>query len=143
MEKRNWPKDLEEMTYVHVILDDAFKNCCMRSGRYDGAQRDHFFQRVIFVSSPFEFGELTFYKAQYDEKFSVDLVFAFSGVYHRHLAKFPQDFASFHNEQVDNQSFFKIFLSSGFAFFFKARINRVGYCLTFISARRFFSSLCS
>jgi hypothetical protein len=25
----------------------SFKNCCLRSGRYDGSKRNHFFPRVV------------------------------------------------------------------------------------------------
>src|SRR4051812_39852743 len=34
------------MTSVRAVQDAAFKNCCLRSGRYDGAKRHHFFPRV-------------------------------------------------------------------------------------------------
>jgi hypothetical protein len=34
------------MTRARVDLDAAFKKCCMRSGRYDGAKRNHFFPRI-------------------------------------------------------------------------------------------------
>jgi hypothetical protein len=34
------------MICVRAALDAAFKNCCLRSGRYDGTKRNHFFPRV-------------------------------------------------------------------------------------------------
>ena len=35
------------MTRVRAVQDAAFKKCCLRSGRYDGANRNHFFPRVL------------------------------------------------------------------------------------------------
>lgn len=34
------------MTFVRVVLDGAFKKCCMRSGSYDGSRRNYFFPRI-------------------------------------------------------------------------------------------------
>jgi hypothetical protein len=31
-------------TCVRVALDSGFKRCCMRSARYDGTRRNHYFQ---------------------------------------------------------------------------------------------------
>jgi hypothetical protein len=39
------------MISVRAVQDAAFKNCCLRSGRYDGAKRNHFFPRVIARSA--------------------------------------------------------------------------------------------
>jgi hypothetical protein len=39
------------MTLARVDQGAAFKNCCLRSGRYDGANRNHFFPRVIARSA--------------------------------------------------------------------------------------------
>ena len=36
-------KELAETIHAPVALDDAFKKCCMLSGRYDGSLRDHYF----------------------------------------------------------------------------------------------------
>ena len=35
------------MTRARADQDAAFKNCCLRSGRYDGANRNHFFPRIV------------------------------------------------------------------------------------------------
>ena len=35
------------MIRAHVFRAVGFKRCCMRSGRYDGAERNHFFPRMI------------------------------------------------------------------------------------------------
>ena len=35
------------MTSARAVQDAAFKNCCLRSGRYDGSKRNHFFPRVV------------------------------------------------------------------------------------------------
>ena len=40
-------KSWAAMTLARVVQDAAFKNCCLRSGRYDGANRNHFFPRVV------------------------------------------------------------------------------------------------
>jgi hypothetical protein len=34
------------MTCVHVVPDAGFKACCMKSGAYDGTNRNYYFQRV-------------------------------------------------------------------------------------------------
>lgn len=34
---------LAAMTYVRAALDGAFKLCCLRTGRYDGAVRNYYF----------------------------------------------------------------------------------------------------
>jgi hypothetical protein len=34
------------MTFAHVGSDADFKLCCMKSGRFDGANRGHFFQGI-------------------------------------------------------------------------------------------------
>jgi hypothetical protein len=34
------------MTFVRAVQDAAFKNCCLKSGRYDGAKRNYFFPRM-------------------------------------------------------------------------------------------------
>ncbi len=31
------------MIYAHAVLVAAFKNCCMTTGYYDGAQRNDYF----------------------------------------------------------------------------------------------------
>ena len=42
---------------ARAVQDAAFKNCCLRSGRYDGANRNHFFPRI--VSKPISAGRRT------------------------------------------------------------------------------------
>ena len=34
-------------TFARAAQDTGFKNCCLRSGRYDGSRKNHFFPRVI------------------------------------------------------------------------------------------------
>jgi hypothetical protein len=34
------------MILAHVVQVAAFKKCCMRTGRYDGSLRNHFFPRI-------------------------------------------------------------------------------------------------
>ncbi len=34
------------MTSAHAARERDFKRCCLRSGRYDGTNRNHYFQRV-------------------------------------------------------------------------------------------------
>ena len=36
-------------TSARVVQDAAFKKCCLRSGRYDGARRNHFFPRLTLM----------------------------------------------------------------------------------------------
>jgi hypothetical protein len=33
-------------TSARAVQDAAFKKCCLRSGKYDGAKRKHFFPRI-------------------------------------------------------------------------------------------------
>jgi hypothetical protein len=35
------------MIHAHAGRHAGFKRCCMLTGRYDGAERDYFFSRVI------------------------------------------------------------------------------------------------
>jgi hypothetical protein len=46
MVTRSFLKSLDEPIYVRAVLDDAFKKCCIRSGRYDGSRRNYFFPRI-------------------------------------------------------------------------------------------------
>jgi hypothetical protein len=34
-------------TFARAVQDTGFKNCCLRSGRYDGSRKNHFFPRVV------------------------------------------------------------------------------------------------
>ena len=43
MVTRSFLRSLDEPIYVRAVLDDAFKKCCIRSGRYDGSRRNDFF----------------------------------------------------------------------------------------------------
>src|ERR1035438_9594387 len=47
MDTSSSAKSWAAMTVALVVQDAAFKNCCLRSGRYDGANRNHFFPRVV------------------------------------------------------------------------------------------------
>ena len=40
-------KSLAGTTFAHAAQDTGFKNCCLRSGRYDGSLRNHFFPRIV------------------------------------------------------------------------------------------------
>jgi hypothetical protein len=50
MEPRNSAKSWAGTTFARAALDAAFKKCCLRTGRYDGALRNHFFPRIIASS---------------------------------------------------------------------------------------------
>ena len=41
---RSCSKNSAAMTHVHAVQDAAFKKCCLRTGRYDGSQRKHYFR---------------------------------------------------------------------------------------------------
>ena len=43
-------KSSAAMTSVRAAQTAAFKNCCLRSGRYDGKPRNYFFPRVAVNS---------------------------------------------------------------------------------------------
>jgi hypothetical protein len=49
--RRSFSKGSAATTSVRAVQDAAFKKCCLRSGRYDGAKRHHFFPRVIARSA--------------------------------------------------------------------------------------------
>jgi len=38
----NWSKSLAATTYVRAVHGGHFKRCCRKSGRYDGALRNHY-----------------------------------------------------------------------------------------------------
>src|SRR5258708_22203060 len=44
---RNSAKSWAETTFAHAAQDTGFKNCCLRSGRYDGSRKNHFCPRII------------------------------------------------------------------------------------------------
>jgi hypothetical protein len=46
MEKKNSWKNSGARTCVRVALDAGFKRCCLRTGKYDGGNRNYFFPRV-------------------------------------------------------------------------------------------------
>ena len=48
---RNSPRSSVETTFARAVQDAGFKNCCLRSGRYDGSRKNHFFPRVIARSA--------------------------------------------------------------------------------------------
>jgi hypothetical protein len=43
---RSWSKSSDETIHVPAYQGEDFKNCCMISGKFDGSDRDHFFQGV-------------------------------------------------------------------------------------------------
>jgi hypothetical protein len=47
---RNSAKSWAETISARAVQDAAFKNCCLRSGRYDGIARHHFFPRISGIS---------------------------------------------------------------------------------------------
>src|SRR6185295_7592049 len=47
MEIRSFAKSSAATTFVRAVQDAAFKNCCLRSGRFDGSKRNHFFPGVV------------------------------------------------------------------------------------------------
>jgi len=50
METKSFLRSLDEPIYVRAVLDDAFKKCCIRCGRYDGSRRNYFFPRIENVN---------------------------------------------------------------------------------------------
>jgi len=44
--KRNCSKNSGGMIFAHAAHGGCFKNCCLSTGRYDGALRDDYFSRV-------------------------------------------------------------------------------------------------
>jgi hypothetical protein len=46
MVTRSFLRSLDEPIYVPAVLADAFKKCCIRSGRHDGSRRNYFFPRI-------------------------------------------------------------------------------------------------
>src|SRR6266496_307396 len=46
MGTKSFSKSLAARTSARAVQGAAFKNCCLQSGRYDGARRNHFFPRV-------------------------------------------------------------------------------------------------
>jgi hypothetical protein len=50
MVTRSFLRSLDEPICVRAVLDDAFKKCCIRSGRYDGSRRNYFFPRIENVN---------------------------------------------------------------------------------------------
>ena len=50
METKSFLRSLDEPIYVRAVPDDAFKKCCIRSGRYDGSSRNYFFPRIENVN---------------------------------------------------------------------------------------------
>src|SRR6187399_1746054 len=44
---RNSARSWVETTSARAAQVTGFKNCCLRSGRYDGSRKNHFFPRII------------------------------------------------------------------------------------------------
>lgn len=44
MATRNSKKSSDATIRVRAVQAAAFKNCCLRSGRYDGSLRNHYFR---------------------------------------------------------------------------------------------------
>jgi hypothetical protein len=40
---KNCPKNSAETIYALAIREADFKNCCLRSGKFDGSLRHHYF----------------------------------------------------------------------------------------------------
>src|SRR5688572_19269654 len=47
MGTRSFTKSSVVTISVPAVQVAAFRNCCLRSGRFDGANRNHFFPRII------------------------------------------------------------------------------------------------
>jgi hypothetical protein len=39
----SYKKSSAATTYAHADRDEGFKRCCLKTGRFDGAVRDHYF----------------------------------------------------------------------------------------------------
>jgi len=46
MPRKIFWKNLAGTIYVPVAQDTAFKKCCLPSGKFDGSNREYFFQRI-------------------------------------------------------------------------------------------------
>ena len=55
-EQRNSAKSWAGTTFARAAQDTGFKNCCLRSGRYDGSRKNHFFPRVRIFCGPKNMG---------------------------------------------------------------------------------------
>src|SRR5260370_474894 len=51
MGARSFARSSVATTFARAAPDTGFKNCCLRSGRYDGSRKNHFFPRVIARSA--------------------------------------------------------------------------------------------
>src|ERR1700690_3762850 len=49
MGTRSFRRSSAAMTLALAAQDTAFKKCCLLSGRYDGANRNHFFPRIAEI----------------------------------------------------------------------------------------------
>src|SRR4051794_16380608 len=47
MGTRSLTKSSAATTSARAAQDGGFKNCCLRSGRYDGSRKNHFFPGII------------------------------------------------------------------------------------------------
>ena len=47
----NWSKNSAAMTCVPVVRDAGFKRCCLRSKRFDGTERNYYFQGTGLIFS--------------------------------------------------------------------------------------------
>src|SRR5438445_4263230 len=47
MGARSFARSSVATTFARAAPDTGFKNCCLRSGRYDGSRKNHFFPRVV------------------------------------------------------------------------------------------------
>src|SRR5581483_2804526 len=52
METRSFRRSSVATTLARAVQDAAFKKCCLHSGRYDGANRNHFFPRIVGIPIP-------------------------------------------------------------------------------------------
>jgi len=44
METRSFARNSDATIRARAVQDAAFKNCCLRSGRYDGSLRNYYFR---------------------------------------------------------------------------------------------------
>jgi len=40
----SWSKSSAATTFAHATRGGCFKRCCLKSGRFDGAERNHYFR---------------------------------------------------------------------------------------------------
>jgi hypothetical protein len=97
MGTRSFRKSLAVTTLVRADQDAAFKKCCLRSGRYDGANRNHFFPRgscIVRLAQP-----LVQYGCESDTRLFLHPLFGRGGKQRSHIRN-RAHFWAFHDRTL-------------------------------------------